>query len=127
MRRSGQRGNSAAFAYGVLCEFIVQVGEFLFFDALHFYGVVESLAGELLVGIIVGIFRPELLGLTRRRAPQVLVEAVERLFCAEVAENVVGLNWLAAAFGQAAQFDEDVIAIFCGAAFDRNVRGRALT
>ena len=36
-------------------------------------------------------------------------------------EDVVSLNRLAATFGHAAQFDEDVITIFCGAAFDRNV------
>ncbi len=81
---------------------------------------------ELRVGIIVRIFGFELARFARLRAAQILGEASERLFRAEVAHDVVRLHGIAAAGRRADQLDERVIAVLRGASLDRNERRGAL-
>src|ERR1700730_8195317 len=115
-------GDPTPFARGVLCEFIVQLGQLLFLDSLDIDRVVVSLPCEFGVGIIVWVVRSEALRFSRPRPAQVFGEALEGLFRAQMTQNVVGLDGIATSDRGARQLDKNVIAILCGAALHRNER-----
>ena len=122
----GESRDSARFACRILHEFVVQLGQLLFLDALNLDCVVVGFSGELGIGIVLRIARLETFRFAGSRAAKVFGEAFERFFGADVAEDVVRLDRIAAAHWRAHQFDQSVVAVFRRAAFDGNKRGGTL-
>jgi hypothetical protein len=102
----------------ILGELIVELGKGFGLDAEDVDGVMEFLVCEFGVGIIGRIFDVEILVVADVGAAEIFVEGLHGFFGADVAQDAVRLQRIAAAVGSAEELDLNEIAVLHGASFD---------
>jgi len=102
----------------ILGELVVELGKGFGLDAEDVDGVMEFLVCEFGVGIIGRIFDVEILVVADVGAAEIFVEGLHGFFGADVAQDAVRLQRIAAAVGSAEELDLNEIAVLDGTPFD---------
>jgi hypothetical protein len=116
-------GGGIADVFG---KFVVDLGQSFLLDAKNIDGVIEFFASELGVGVVRRVFDSEVFVIAGIGTTKIFVEGLHGFFGTDMAEDAIGLQGIASAFGSAEEFDLDEIAVLGGAVFDGSEGGGAL-